>query len=249
MIIPVDGLDRVQAMIRKPGRILSRKGTGESLLRGLVRCGGCGAAMTMESTSRGRKTYRYVRCPTYQKKGDGACSTKARLPAGPVEEVLVGVLRKHAARANFASDVGAAMRAQLGALRGRLEVEATALPRSIGEASSRVHSLALAIGDAPEAARRVLTRRLDEESAIVARQEERLATVQRELRDLDTTEAEIAWVEGSLGRFDGIWDVLTDANRVRLVRALVRGVVVDLEREQVHVELATDIACARRAAS
>ncbi|MCC6645127.1 MAG: recombinase family protein, partial [Polyangiaceae bacterium] len=239
VIIPEAELDQVQAMITKPERVVGRGAGVDHLLRGLVRCGGCGAAMTVETTRSGRRTYRYVRCGTYQKKGDGSCPTRARVAAGPIEDVVVGMLRDQARGPDFAADVGAKLRARVAEQRVRLEAEASTLPRTIGEASSRVHSLGVAVGDAPDAARRVLTRRLDEESEIVAWQEERLAAVRRELRDLEGVEAEAGWIEGTLKRFDAIWDVLTEVNRVRLVRALVRAVVVDVAHQQVHVELAT----------
>ncbi|MCC6644561.1 MAG: recombinase family protein [Polyangiaceae bacterium] len=245
VIIPEAELDRVLGMMTKPARVVGRGAGADHLLRGLVRCGGCGAAMTVETTRNGRRTYRYVRCGTYQKKGAGSCPTRARVPAAPIEEVVVGMLRDQAREPAFAADVGVKLRARLGEQRARLEAEAATLPRTIGEASSRVHSLGIAVGDAPDAARRVLTRRLDEESEIVARQEDRLATVRRELHDLDGVEAEVGWIEGTLKRFDAIWDVLTEVNRVRLVRALVRAVVVDAAHEQVHVELATGDAGAR----
>jgi len=100
-----------------------------------------------------------------------------------------------------------------------------------------VRGLGLALAETTDAGRRVLARRLDEESAIVEAQEARLAEVQRELAALAGLEVEAAWIERSLKSFDGMWEMLTDANRVVLVQAIVREVVIDPDKERVRIAL------------
>lgn len=111
------------------------------------------------------------------------------------------------------------------------------LPTAIGEASSHARRVSLALVEAPDSAKPVVKRQLEEACAILEAKEARLAELRREMRGLAGLEADADWVERTLGRFDELWTVLTDANRVVLVQAVVDEVVVDAEREEVRVAL------------
>lgn len=67
------------------------------LLRGVVRCARCGAAMTPGSTHKDTRTYRYYRCLTREKQGAGACASPP-LPARPVEDLVIKYIRDFAQR-------------------------------------------------------------------------------------------------------------------------------------------------------
>lgn len=248
-VVDVVTFDRVQALLNRSAPALSRRGQGDSILRGLARCGGCRAVMVVEHARRGRRTYRYLRCDTAQKKGTTTCTARTRLPLQPVEDLVVDILRENARTPTFAGRVRAVLQARIDQRRAVLMRDAEALPKSLGEASSRVHSLALALPDAPEAAKAILKHRVDEEAAIVHAQQARLADVQREVRGLTVLENEAAWIERALGRFDAMWDALTDANRVVLVHAVVDEVVLDAEKEQVRITLVASNAPAAMAAA
>jgi hypothetical protein len=134
--------------------------------------------------------------------------------------------------------VRATLDGRLSERRIALTSEADALPTAIGEASSRVRGLSTAIANAQDDAQPALSKRLAEEVALVRAQEARLAELRGELEALAGVEAESAWIERALTRFDGMWDALTDANRVALVRAVIDEVVLDVEGEQVRIALA-----------
>src|SRR5262245_14427719 len=69
-----------------------RNGFG-ALLKGLLRCTACDAAMCHSHTGRGSKRWRYYICTAAQRKGDKTCPARS-LPAGPIEEVVVGQVRR-----------------------------------------------------------------------------------------------------------------------------------------------------------
>jgi site-specific DNA recombinase len=251
--------DRVGGLMGAPPPALNRRGEGDSLLRGLARCGDCGAMMIVETARRGRRTYRYLRCDSAQKRGRinpqapvGAlrkiCTERTRLPLGPIEQIVVSVLREQARDAAFAEAARAGMQGKIDLRRHDLVKEAEGLPKSIGEAAARVQSFSIAFAEAPAAGKPVLARRVTEESEIAQAQEARLAEVRCELRGLDAMESEAAWVERSLKRFDGVWEALTDAQRVVLVHALVDEVVLDTRQEQVRIALVGARATAARVA-
>jgi DNA invertase Pin-like site-specific DNA recombinase len=229
--------DRVQALMGRPAPALNRRGEGDTILRGLARCGACEAAMIVETARRGRRTYRYLRCDTAQKHGTVRCPGRTRLPLGPVEEIVVGVLREHAKDEAFAATVRGILEGKIDLRRHDLLEEQELLPKSIGEASARVHSFSVAFAEAPGAGKAVLARRVEEEAAIVNAQQARLADVRRELAGLAALDADAAWVGRTLERFDAMWGALTDAQRVVLVQAVVNEVVLDPKREQVRIAM------------
>jgi hypothetical protein len=227
----------VQALMSRPAPALNRRGEGDSILRGLARCGDCGAAMVVENARRGARVYRYLRCDTAQKQGTERCAGRTRLPLEPVEGVVVGVLREAAGAPGFAATVREALQSRIDVRRSELVREAEALPKAIGEASSRAHLLTMGLVEAPDGAKAVVKKQLEEACALLQAKEARLAELQRESRGLVGLEVDADWVARSIGRFDELWAVLTDANRVVLVQAVVEEVVLDSKREEVRIAL------------
>jgi site-specific DNA recombinase len=84
--------ERVQRMLegheRAPG---VRSLNPAYVLRGVLRCGMCGAAMTPASSRRGKREYRYYRCTKRDKGGKEDCPAKP-MPAPVIEEYVVGRL-------------------------------------------------------------------------------------------------------------------------------------------------------------
>jgi site-specific DNA recombinase len=96
-IIDDDTFNRVQEHLhrngRKGGRSVRNKCGG--LLKGLVRCGSCGAAM-MHTYSRKKATlYRYYVCLTAHHRGWNACETKS-VPASLLEGAVIENIRRFA---------------------------------------------------------------------------------------------------------------------------------------------------------
>lgn len=63
------------------------------LVRGTLKCGTCGAALTSASTRRQGRLHRYYRCTTRDKKGKQVCPTR-QLPAEALEDFVVDQLRR-----------------------------------------------------------------------------------------------------------------------------------------------------------
>ena len=66
--------------------------TPTALLRGLLRCANCDAAMVHTFTAKGRKRYRYYVCSAAKRHGWDTCPSKS-LPAGEIEEFVVERVR------------------------------------------------------------------------------------------------------------------------------------------------------------
>jgi site-specific DNA recombinase len=63
-----------------------------ALLRGLLRCTACDAAMGHTYTEKGSRRYRYYTCQNKQKRGSAACPTGS-IPAGEIESFVVDRIR------------------------------------------------------------------------------------------------------------------------------------------------------------
>jgi site-specific DNA recombinase len=104
---------QAQRLLGAAGRELRVTGTNpEYVLRGLLRCGGCGEAMCPASTTKkSGKSYRFYRCSTRDKFGTDRCTGRP-LPAGALEDFVVdathgGDRRRHALHARRGQAVGA----------------------------------------------------------------------------------------------------------------------------------------------
>lgn len=81
--------DRVQAMLVPKNRRLRHECRNPTyLMRGTLRCGLCGSAMTSASTFRLGRLHRYYRCSNRDKQGKKACQTR-QLPAEAIEAFVV----------------------------------------------------------------------------------------------------------------------------------------------------------------
>jgi site-specific DNA recombinase len=87
--------DRVQAVLHRNGRGNggSTKNKHGALLRGILSCGSCGAAMVHTYTMRGPKRYRYYVCATAAQRGWDHCETKSVSAHGIETAVLDSIPR------------------------------------------------------------------------------------------------------------------------------------------------------------
>jgi site-specific DNA recombinase len=94
-IIEDDTFNRVQEQLNRSGRKGGRSVTNKcgGLLKGLVRCGSCGAAMTHTYSRKKTTLYRYYVCITAHQRGYKSCETKS-VPAPLLEDAVVENLRR-----------------------------------------------------------------------------------------------------------------------------------------------------------
>ena len=93
-LIDAATFDRVQGLLaHQSHRIKGVSRNAHYLVRGTLKCGACGAALTSASTRRRGRTYRYYRCTTREKKGKQTCPTR-QLSAEALEAFVVDQLRR-----------------------------------------------------------------------------------------------------------------------------------------------------------
>ena len=214
-IVGDDVWQRVQATLRRNGRTGGRDARNKygALLRGLLRCGTCGCAMTHTYSTKGARRYRYYTCARAQKQGWHTCETKS-VPAGEIEAFVVnqircigedeGLVKETIAEAQRAAEEGLA----------RLASEKVSLIDDL----RRDHA---AVRETVDDMRRA---DLNER---VAGAERRLRQVELEIaamRDGMVAEEEIRTL---LSDFDRLWCSLSPAEQVRILESLVERVEYD----------------------
>jgi site-specific DNA recombinase len=225
---------RVQVVLRRNGRnggALVRNQFG-ALLKGILRCVRCDCAMTPAHTTRnGTKRYRYYVCTAAQKRGWHTCPSKS-VPAGEIEQFVVGQLRSIGKDPALRDATFAAACAQGHARVKELVSERNGLERSVERWNAEIRTLVAAganNGGTPD-----ITRLADLQERI--RLAERRSTeINDEIRALDGARVSEDEVASALSAFDPVWETLTPREQARIVQLLVERVDYDGAEGQVSI--------------
>lgn len=201
-----------------------------SLLSGLLKCGRCGAAMTLVSTKKkGGRPYRYYLCSTRDKRGRDACSAPY-LPAQDIEDLVVGEIRKQARDPELARAVFEEASGQQQALIPKLQAERQRLVRDRQGKSEQIQRL-LAVLASAETPQPSVSERLGELEGIVGNLSDRLTEIDSGLTALERNCIDLNEVTAALAQFDALWDVLCPQERTRLVRSLIATITYEATGE------------------
>ena len=226
---------RVRQLLAGHGARTPRPGKNPVyLLKGLLHCGVCGAAMTPG----GSRDYRYYRCITRDKLGTKACASRP-LPAEAVESFVVERLHALAADKEHTADLGERLQARFASERHALVAERAALPGRIGKLSADAQALATAVARVSGKAQRVAEEKLGTTATALEKAQNELSALEAKLAALDAAVAEAEWVRESLADFASLWELMTPCNRQRLVGALIDRVEVNEAAGGIDLKLAS----------
>ncbi|GAB4200149.1 MAG: hypothetical protein OHK0013_10940 [Sandaracinaceae bacterium] len=237
-LIDEDTFERAQRILSgKEKTPLTFHGTNhEYILKGLLRCGLCGAAMSPGSTRSARKTYRYYRCSTRDKHGPKGCPAQ-RLPASAIEDYVVERIAEAAFDGALAREVEASLVKRLDERRADFEILRAKLPGPIANYSANASRYVEELTRLEGKARELVEQRLNVETQRLAAAERQLRDAERALADLENTATEVRHVIGALRDFRLVWEAMTTPNRGRLLRALLDRVVVEETSGRVDIHL------------
>ncbi|MBK7537593.1 MAG: recombinase family protein [Myxococcales bacterium] len=206
------------------------------LLRGLLRCGGCGAAMVPSSTKSRGTVHRYYRCATRLKVGSVACAA-ALLPAAEVERMVVEHLQASMSSPKMKAQVAAALRADLAARRAAAASLRAGLARTLASEQAQAQALAQDAqrggADALAELRAGLQDGVDPKMPLPAQ----LAAVEQELALLEEAAQDVERMIDMLDHFPLVWKHMTLEARWRLLGAIVDRVVVREDARSIEVLL------------
>ncbi|MEQ8719711.1 MAG: recombinase family protein [Sandaracinaceae bacterium] len=232
-IVARETFEQVRALLDEHRRPADASRNPDYVLRGLLRCGGCSAAMTPASTRKRGREYRYYRCVTRDKRGRDACP-RGPVSADQVEAALVEQLRRTAVETpDLPRLLERRLRDKVDAERAKLEAERGHLPGQIAQLAAERARSADALLHAGPRGRAAIEGRLGELACAIETAEERQRHVASALEALRREEVEARWVAEALAEFDQLWSVMTPENRGRLLRAVVQEVTLAPDGELV----------------
>lgn len=193
-----------------------------ALLRGLLKCGHCGSAMTHTYAKKGNRLYRYYMCNTRMKRGKDACPTPA-LPAQEIEDFVVEQIRKVAQDPELQRQVFDEVVRQQKKLIPKLEKEQKRLQREVQAKREEIKRLATAIG-ATETPVPSLTERLARLETVVTKLDGRVAEIDCELTAHRGSAASQESIANALSEFDAVWEVLSHIEQVQLIPGITESV-------------------------
>jgi len=218
---------QVQALIKKNrnagGKTYRNPHAG--LLKRLLRCGNCGAAMGHTYTQKKNKLYRYYLCTTKQKQGRQTCDTPF-LPAQDIEDFVVEMIKRIGSDPELLEQAFTETVKHRDSLQSELEQERRQLLEKQRKTRIKIERL-VAMIDSSDASLSTVREHLNKAEHIVSQTERGLADVEEKLKGLESETVDRERLFDALTRFGSLWEVLAQRERVKLMRQLIETVVFD----------------------
>ncbi len=224
--------DRVQQQLKHNGRTggVEVRNKYGALLRGLLRCKNCGAAMThCFCTKHKRISYRYYRCINNIKKGRDVCPA-GTLPAAEIERVVVnevhGLANDEALLAQVLTNAHTAVEAEL----TEAQRERDGLRRERNRHHEELQQLATSGKSTAD-----VTARIADLHQRLSATDQRLSVLESRVAELEGQKVTQAEARAAFADFDGLWENLIPREQARLLKLLISTVEYDGEAETVSV--------------
>jgi site-specific DNA recombinase len=233
----VDGTtwEKVQRLIaeRRGDRRPWRRSKHEALLRGLVRCGACGSAMTVRYTKKGDRKYHYYQCVRILKEGAAACPG-SQVAAARLEAEVVAQIRAVGRKPELLDEVVRAMERELAERRPELAACFKAVENEKAALKSEERKLVANLTDARDGRRAILDRLGDILPGLEAKDRE-AEELRAELDALDGQPVDAGALRQAIEKFDGVWEELFPRERARVLGLLLEVVEYEASRAEVRL--------------
>jgi site-specific DNA recombinase len=229
-IVDIDVFNKVQALLAHNGRFGSKEMRNKygALLRGLVRCHACDAAMVHIFSSKQSAAglrYRYYRCTGAIKSGAGTCPGGS-LPAHQVESVVVEKVREVLKASQLLEEVIAKVRKRQGDVLKELEAETAAVTQELLKLRTSQKRALVSSEDTVMLAD--LVRRIDEA-------EKRLEQLVKDKKTAEKTQIDARLVGAEIDRFDGLWANLSPREQTKVIALVVQCVEYHADRGELKI--------------
>jgi len=214
---------KVQEVLRHNGRTggSSVRNKYGALLKGLLRCTPCAAAMVHSYSVKGTKLYRYYVCGRAQREGWTSCPSKS-IPAAEIERFVVDRIRALGQDEGLLDETLRQARSQGASQVEALEAEQEALLADLKRVNVEIRRTLQASNGANVDADRLAS--LEDQVRIVegklAGGRERLETAREQMVD----EQDLA---SALSLFDPVWNALFPREQARIIGLLLEHVGYD----------------------
>lgn len=203
------------------------------ILKGVLRCAACDAAMTHATSKRGPKRYRYYVCTGAQKHGWDSCPNKS-IPAQEIEDFVLARIRDIGRDPGV---IGETIRQVAGLKTERrpdLEAEHRRLTSRIEKLNREGKELVSALGNG-NGNGSIVAARLGEIEEGIATSERRATEVREELIAIERETVDEKSLTAALSHFDGVWEALYPRERCRVVSLLIERIEWSREDEMLEI--------------
>lgn len=231
-IVSEDVWQRVQNLLRENRRTGGRDVRNKygALLKGMLYCEACNAAMIHSYTIKGVKRYRYYVCSHAQKNGWDTCPTKS-LPAPEMERIVIESIRSIGADDQLAGEVIEQIRKLNGDRLRLLESERDGLTQDLAKFNEELRRLITPARPQGQ----VNTAHMADLNEQIREAEQRVTHLREEILALQGTMIDEDELRSTLSIFDPIWDSLTPKERVRVMQLLIERIGYDPEASKISL--------------
>lgn len=223
-LIPLAQWKQVQATIeRNRTNGLRRARNPRYLLRGILRCAACGAAMTPAPSRHGDRVYRYYRCATRDRAGKTACAAPS-VAADRIEHAVELELRRLAIDPATQQAAFEAAGERLGEQQARLVAQRAVESAQARAAGDEAKALVARLAVCDPGAERAIGRRVSELDARQRVAEQRQGDLDQRIAEAAAAAGRLTDARAMLATLDDVWPRLTFENRGRLIRTLISRV-------------------------
>jgi len=205
------------------------------LLKGLVRCAACRAAMTPSTARKGSKVYRYYVCSGAQKRGYKTCPCPS-VSASRLEGVIIQQIRRVGQDRALQREVLRQVQEAGQAKRPALVAGQKRLGRKLAKTRDQIRGLLDALADGHGGAS--VTGRIAELEDKAGALDRRLGEIAQDIAGLDHETIDEKDLRTALSLFDPIWEVLYPSEQARVIQLLVQGIEHDGRSGTLAIEFA-----------
>jgi len=215
--------DHVQKILaaNRRARSWNTRSKTPAVLKGLIRCACCDAAMAPTFTTRGGKRYHYYVCHAAGKNGYDTCEVKS-VPAGQIEEAVYTYLHQIFSDPAMVARTFRATRARAASDRRALARQQAALEKRLGGTRTSIGRLVRATDGKATGALSAELQKLNDEYTDVEIQIQDIEARRDHEEDLPAEQD----VAAALRTIEPLWAELFPAEKKRIVGLLVEAVLV-----------------------
>ncbi len=198
-----------------------------ALLKGLARCGVCGAAMTHGYTARGTKRYTYYLCETAAKRGAAACPG-SRIKTQILEDFVVDQIRTMGRDPALVAETIAAAKREQEARKPQIAADLRTTEADVKRLTIERTNLVDAVARGTPALGERLVAVDDQLRNLNARAYE----LRRELIAIDSRVIDESDLRAALESFELVWSELFPREKARILGLLIERVTYDSRAQE-----------------
>jgi site-specific DNA recombinase len=220
-IVGVPTWEDVQHILQQNGRNggADVRSTDSALLKGLLRCASCHAAMIRTYTTKNAHRSPHYTCTEAQQKGRGKCEDKP-VSEYSIKAMVTRQIRRIGSDPRMVAAVLAKANEKRRGMVADLSLERQAAQRELASLGTELRGLLPNTGGGEQAT----ANQIADVHQRIARTEYRSSEILRELGSLEGESVDEADLRVILAQFEAVWEFLNSREQARIIRTLIEHI-------------------------